>query len=135
MAGSVDLGAAAARAAAAAMTTTGQTAGAAADVPARGRRSPTSSRSCARAANSFASSWVVAAAVAARRAGGYGGPQLNRSTFAIGAAAAVALWGSLASFYTVKPEEQSVELLLWQVLRHWRAGPEFSRPGRSFRPM
>lgn len=58
--------------------------------------------------------------------GGYGGPQLNRSTVAIGAAAAVALW-AFASFYTVKPEEQSVELLLGKFYA-------IGEPGLNFAP-
>ncbi|MFM2354852.1 MAG: hypothetical protein RLZZ528_588 [Pseudomonadota bacterium] len=58
--------------------------------------------------------------------GGPEGPQLNRSTLGIGALAVVALW-AFQSFYTVKPEEQSVELLLG----------EFSgigEPGLNFAP-
>ncbi|SEQ28209.1 FtsH protease activity modulator HflK [Thalassovita taeanensis] len=43
--------------------------------------------------------------------GGSGGPMLTRGTVGLGLLAAVVLWG-VASFYTVKPEEQSVELLL-----------------------
>jgi len=43
--------------------------------------------------------------------GGGGGPKFTRGTLAIGALGAVALW-LFASFYTVKPEEQSVELFL-----------------------
>lgn len=39
------------------------------------------------------------------------GPQINRSTIGIGALALAALW-AFQSFYTVKPEEQSVELFL-----------------------
>ena len=58
--------------------------------------------------------------------GGYGGPQLNRSTVAIGAAAAVALW-AFASFYTVRPEEQSVELLLGKFYA-------IGEPGLNFAP-
>ncbi|MDF1854779.1 FtsH protease activity modulator HflK [Pseudooceanicola sp.] len=42
--------------------------------------------------------------------GGGGGPALTRGTIGIAAVVAVVLWG-VASFYTVKPEEQSVELL------------------------
>ena len=38
---------------------------------------------------------------------GGGGPGFGRGTIVIGALIAVALWGA-ASFYTVKPEEQSV---------------------------
>ena len=43
--------------------------------------------------------------------GGSGGPHITRGMVGIGIAIAVILWG-MASFYTVKPEEQSVELLL-----------------------
>ncbi|MFZ3582275.1 FtsH protease activity modulator HflK [Loktanella sp. DJP18] len=42
--------------------------------------------------------------------GGGGGPMLTRGTIGLGVLAAVVLWG-VASFYTVKPDEQSVELL------------------------
>ncbi len=42
---------------------------------------------------------------------GAGGPSFGRGTIGLIALAAVALWG-LASFYTVKPEERSVELFL-----------------------
>lgn len=42
---------------------------------------------------------------------GGGGPMFTRGTIGLGVVAAVVLWG-LASFYTVKPEEQSVELFL-----------------------
>ena len=58
--------------------------------------------------------------------GGSGGPAFTKGTVAIGVAVAVVLWG-LASFYTVKPEEQSVELFLG----------EFSavgNPGLNFAP-
>ncbi|MBN2906107.1 MAG: FtsH protease activity modulator HflK [Rhodobacteraceae bacterium] len=43
--------------------------------------------------------------------GGPGGPKLTKGGIALGALAAVAVW-TFASFYTVKPEEQSVELFL-----------------------
>ena len=43
--------------------------------------------------------------------GGGGGPRFSRGTLIIAALAAVALW-LYASLYTVKPEEQSVELFL-----------------------
>jgi membrane protease subunit HflK len=39
------------------------------------------------------------------------GPSIGRGTIGLGVLAAVVLWG-MASFYTVKPEEQSVELFL-----------------------
>ena len=43
--------------------------------------------------------------------GGGGGPALTRGTIGLGLVGALVLWG-MASFYTVKPEEQSVELML-----------------------
>jgi modulator of FtsH protease HflK len=43
--------------------------------------------------------------------GGEGGPWFSRGTLLIGAAAALGLW-AFSSFYTVRPEEQSVELFL-----------------------
>ena len=44
--------------------------------------------------------------------GGMGnGPRLTRGTVGLGALAAVVLWG-MASFYTVRPEQQSIELYL-----------------------
>ncbi|TCK99421.1 protease FtsH subunit HflK [Shimia isoporae] len=43
--------------------------------------------------------------------GGQGGPGLNRGTVFLGLGVAAVLWG-MASFYTVKPEEKSVELFL-----------------------
>ena len=43
--------------------------------------------------------------------GGGGGPRLTRGTVVIGAGIALALWLA-ASFYTVRPEEQSGELFL-----------------------
>ncbi len=43
--------------------------------------------------------------------GGGGGPALTRGTVGLGVLAAAALWG-MASFYTVRPEQQSVELFL-----------------------
>jgi len=43
--------------------------------------------------------------------GGGGGPQFGRGTIGLAAAGAVVLW-LFASIYTVKPEEQSVELFL-----------------------
>jgi len=58
--------------------------------------------------------------------GGGGGPAFTKGTVAIGLLVAAGLWG-LASFYTVKPEEQSVELFLG----------EFSavgNPGLNFAP-
>jgi modulator of FtsH protease HflK len=43
--------------------------------------------------------------------GGGGGPAFTKGTIGLGIVAAAVLWG-MASFYTVKPEEQSVELML-----------------------
>lgn len=43
--------------------------------------------------------------------GGGGGPALTRGTIGLGALAAVVVWG-LTSFYTVRPEQQSIELFL-----------------------
>ncbi len=43
--------------------------------------------------------------------GGGNGPRLTRGTIGLGALAAVVLWG-MASFYTVRPEQQSIELFL-----------------------
>lgn len=57
---------------------------------------------------------------------GGGGPMFTRGTLLIAALAGVVLWG-MASFYTVKPEEKSVELFLG----------EFSgigEPGLNFAP-
>ena len=42
---------------------------------------------------------------------GGGGPAFTRGTFGIGIVAAAVLWG-MASFYTVRPEQQSIELFL-----------------------
>ncbi|MEO0865137.1 MAG: HflK protein, partial [Pseudomonadota bacterium] len=58
--------------------------------------------------------------------GGGSGPFLTRGTVFVGALIGLVLWG-LASFYTVRPEEQSVELFLG----------EFSavgNPGLNFAP-
>ncbi|WP_372989697.1 FtsH protease activity modulator HflK [Sulfitobacter sp.] len=43
--------------------------------------------------------------------GGSRGPLLSRGSIGLGALAAVVLWG-MASFYTVRPEQQSIELFL-----------------------
>lgn len=43
--------------------------------------------------------------------GGAGGPQITRGMIGLGAVVAIGAWLA-ASFYTVKPEEQSVELML-----------------------
>ena len=58
--------------------------------------------------------------------GDSGGPMLTRGTIGLGVVAAVVLWG-MASFYTVKPEEQSVELLLG-------AYSSTGNPGLNFAP-
>ena len=43
--------------------------------------------------------------------GGRGGPALTRGTMGLGVLGALILWG-MASFYTVRPEQQSIELFL-----------------------
>jgi len=59
--------------------------------------------------------------------GGRGqGPQITRGTLGLGALAAVGLW-AFASFYTVKPEEQSVELFLGEF-------SSIGQPGLNFAP-
>lgn len=59
--------------------------------------------------------------------GGRGqGPQFTRGTVGIAALAAVGLW-AFASFYTVKPEEQSVELFLGKF-------SSIGEPGLNFAP-
>ena len=58
--------------------------------------------------------------------GGDGGPGLGRGTIGLGVLAGVALW-AFASFYTVKPEEQSVELFLGE---YYSTG----NPGLNFAP-
>lgn len=58
--------------------------------------------------------------------GGSGGPKFTRGTVLIGAGIAVALWLA-ASFYTVRPEEQSVELFLGD---YYSTG----QPGLNFAP-
>lgn len=57
---------------------------------------------------------------------GGGGPAFSRGTFIIGGIAAVVLW-LLASFYTVRPEEQSVELFLGKF-------SSIGNPGLNFAP-
>ncbi|MBO9478142.1 FtsH protease activity modulator HflK [Shimia sp. R11_0] len=59
-------------------------------------------------------------------AGGQGGPGLTKGTVAIGALVAAGLW-AMASFYTVKPEEKSVELFLG---KYYATG----NPGLNFAP-
>ncbi|MBP0484227.1 FtsH protease activity modulator HflK [Sagittula salina] len=58
--------------------------------------------------------------------GGTGGPGLTKGTVAIGALVLVGLW-AFSSFYTVKPEEQSVELLLGEY-------SSTGEPGLNFAP-
>ncbi len=58
--------------------------------------------------------------------GGGNGPALTRGTIGLGVLAAVVLWG-MASIYTVKPEEQSVELLLGDYM-------STNGPGLNFAP-
>ena len=60
--------------------------------------------------------------------GGSGGPSFTKGTIGLGIAAAVVLWG-LASFYTVRPEEQSVELFLGECV-----SPCIGNPGLNFAP-
>ncbi|MCV2865426.1 FtsH protease activity modulator HflK [Albidovulum sediminicola] len=60
--------------------------------------------------------------------GGGDHPGLPRSTFALAALAALALW-SYESFYTVKPEERSVELFLGKC-----NSPCIGEPGLNFAP-
>ncbi|MBS1303911.1 FtsH protease activity modulator HflK [Loktanella sp. SALINAS62] len=57
---------------------------------------------------------------------GGGGPMLTRGTVGLGVLGAVVLWG-MASFYTVSPDEQSVELLLGDYL-------STNGPGLNFAP-
>ena len=61
-----------------------------------------------------------------RGTGGGGGPAITRGTVGLGVLALIALW-LFASFYTVRPEEKSVELLL---------GSEsaIGEPGLNFAP-
>ncbi|SEN07385.1 protease FtsH subunit HflK [Gemmobacter aquatilis] len=58
--------------------------------------------------------------------GGAMGPILSKQGLALGALAAVALWGFM-SFYTVKPEERSVELFLGEF-------SAIGNPGLNFAP-
>jgi len=57
--------------------------------------------------------------------GGTGGPRFGRGTFLLGGLVAVVLWGA-ASFYTVKPEEQAVELFLGDYYRTTNPGLNFA---------
>ncbi|MCB2129501.1 MAG: FtsH protease activity modulator HflK [Rhodobacteraceae bacterium] len=58
--------------------------------------------------------------------GGLPGPLMTRGTLGLGALAAAAVW-MFASFYTVKPEEQSVELFLGKF-------SQIGQPGLNFAP-
>ncbi|MEL7254670.1 MAG: FtsH protease activity modulator HflK [Pseudomonadota bacterium] len=58
--------------------------------------------------------------------GGDGGPTFGRGTFIIGGLIAVVLWAA-ASFYTVKPEEQAVQLFLGEY-------HSTKNPGLNFAP-
>ena len=57
---------------------------------------------------------------------GGGGPFLTRGGIGLGVIGAIILWG-MASFYTVRPEEQSVELLLGEF-------SSIGNPGLNFAP-
>ena len=57
---------------------------------------------------------------------GDGGPKLTRGTIGLGLVVAAVLWG-VASFYTVKPEEKSVELFLGEFYG-------IGNPGLNFAP-
>ena len=59
-------------------------------------------------------------------ADGGGGPAFTRGTFVLGGLVAVGLW-AFASFYTVKPEEQAVELFLGEY-------SATTNPGLNFAP-
>ncbi len=54
-----------------------------------------------------------------------GGPKLTRGTVLLGAVGVFALW-LFASFYTVKPEEQSVELFLGEYMATGQPGLNFA---------
>ncbi|MEM6823760.1 MAG: FtsH protease activity modulator HflK [Pseudomonadota bacterium] len=58
--------------------------------------------------------------------GGSGGPGISRGTIGIGVLALVGLW-AFSSFYTVRPEEQSVELFLGEF-------SSIGNPGLNFAP-
>jgi membrane protease subunit HflK len=57
---------------------------------------------------------------------GGGGPKLTRGTVGLGALALIGLW-AFSSFYTVRPEEQSVELFLGEF-------SSIGNPGLNFAP-
>ncbi|HBS48632.1 MAG TPA: FtsH protease activity modulator HflK [Rhodobacteraceae bacterium] len=61
-----------------------------------------------------------------RGTGGGGGPAFTKGTIGLGLVAAGVLW-AMASFYTVKPEEQSVELFLGEF-------SSIGQPGLNFAP-
>ena len=58
--------------------------------------------------------------------GGAGGPHLSRNSIGLGVLAAIGLW-AFASFYTVRPEEKSVELFLGK-------RSAIGEPGLNFAP-
>jgi len=58
--------------------------------------------------------------------GDSGGPKFTRGTFGLGFLALIGLW-AFSSFYSVKPEEKSVELFLGEFL-------EIGNPGLNFAP-
>lgn len=57
--------------------------------------------------------------------GGGGGPMLTRGTVGFGVLAAVVAWG-MASFYTVRPEQQSIELFLGEFSQVGTEGLNFA---------
>lgn len=57
--------------------------------------------------------------------GGGGGPLLTRGTIGLGLVAAVVAWG-FASFYTVRPEQQSIELFLGEFTQVGTEGLNFA---------
>ena len=57
--------------------------------------------------------------------GGGGGPVLTRGTVGLGLVAAVVAWG-FASFYTVRPEQQSIELFLGEFSQVGTEGLNFA---------
>lgn len=60
-----------------------------------------------------------------RGGGGDGGPGISKGMIGLGALAAVGLY-LFSSFYTVKPEEQGVELMLGEYFRTTDNGPHFA---------
>ncbi len=62
------------------------------------------------------------------RGGGGEGPKLTRGTVGLGALVVVGLW-AFSSFYTVRPEELSVELFLGECI-----DPCIGQPGLNFAP-